>query len=237
MSTFEFTSRVRYSEIRPDGGMSLPAIVKRLQDVCVFHAENIGRGPFFWIREKCSWIIVSWQLVIRSMPRFGDNLTTKTWGYSFHAMEGDRNFVITGDDGRIFVEAAARMIYFDLDKQRPVRVPREEMEGYGTHDKLETFEYSPRRIRLPEGPYVPEEPIPIQPMNIDTLGHVNNLVYIEAAMQYLPETFQVSELRVQYLHQVKKGEALCPKRYEDGEHVVIVLENGAGDICSIVEFL
>ena len=84
---------------------------------------------------------------------------------------------------------------------------------------------------------MPEEPIPIQPMNIDTLGHVNNLVYIEAAMQYLPETFQVSELRVQYLHQVKKGEALCPKRYEDGEHVVIVLENGAGDICSIVEFL
>ena len=77
---YEFTSRVRYSEIAPDGAMTLPAIVSRMQDCSVFHSDAVGRGPAFWLTDERGWIIVSWQIVFRGTPHFGEALTTRTWG-------------------------------------------------------------------------------------------------------------------------------------------------------------
>ena len=53
---YEFTSKVRYSEITPDGCMTLAALTTRMQDCSVFHSEAIGRGPECWLKEDAGWI-------------------------------------------------------------------------------------------------------------------------------------------------------------------------------------
>ena len=72
---YEFTSRVRYSEIGRNRNMSIPALFARLQDCCVFHAESIGCGPFAWEKEQRGFIIVSWQVVLHRMPVFPETIT------------------------------------------------------------------------------------------------------------------------------------------------------------------
>ncbi len=233
---YEFTSRVRYSEIAPDGAMTLPAIVSRMQDCSVFHSDAVGRGPAFWLTDERGWIIVSWQIVFRGTPHFGEALTTRTWGTRFHGIEGDRNFTLSGPDGTLYAEAYSRWVYYDLVKDMPIRVPKEESEAFGTEPALTSFAYAPRKIVLPETPPEEEEPLQVQPMAIDTNHHVNNLVYIQMAASYLPADFSVRELRVQYLHQAKLGDVLVPKRYVEKDRVVVALALKDGPDCAVAEF-
>ena len=120
---YEFSSRVRYSEVDPEWRMTLAALTKRMQDCSVFHSDSIGRGPEVWVAEKVGWVLVSWQILIRKFPVFGESVTTGTWAHRFHAMEGDRNFIVKNEAGELCAEANARFIYFDLAGQRPLRVP------------------------------------------------------------------------------------------------------------------
>ena len=84
--SYEFTSRVRYSEIGPDGRLTLSGLVNYLQDCAVFHSESIGYGPEVWARRQASWIITSWQIVINEFPKLAEEVTTKTWSYFLAGM-------------------------------------------------------------------------------------------------------------------------------------------------------
>ena len=234
---YEFTSRVRYSEIKPDGKMSLTALITRMQDCSVFHSESIGRGPETWIAGGQGWMIISWQILIHSIPAFGVPITTKTWAYRFRGIEGDRNFTILDPEGNILAEANSRWIYFDLRAQKPMRVPEEEMNGFGSEEPLDSFVYSPRRIFLPKTEPVSYEPLRVQPMSIDTNGHVNNLAYIDMAIPYLPDSFHVKELRVQYNHQAHLKDLLIPKVYTAEDGICIALGLDTGEVCAIAQFL
>jgi acyl-ACP thioesterase len=233
---YEFTSKVRYSEITPDGRMTLPALTTRMQDCSVFHSEAIGRGPECWIEQDRGWIIVSWQILIHRMPVFGESITTKTWAYRFHRIEGDRNFLVQDEEGRILAETNARYIYFDLKNQIPVPVPEEEQSGFGVEEPLRTFTYSPRKILLPKVEPEEVDPITVQPMSIDTNHHVNNIAYIQMADSCLPEGARVREMRIQYSQQAYLGDVLYRKLYREEGRLAVSLEKEDGTVCAVVDF-
>lgn len=234
---YEFTSKVRYSEITPDGCMTLAALTTRMQDCSVFHSEAIGRGPECWLKEDAGWIIVSWQILIHRMPVFGEAITTKTWAYRFRGIEGDRNFTVTDEGGRLLAEANARYIYFNLKKQMPVPVPAVEEEGYGVEEPLHSFTYSPRRIVLPEVTPEKGEAITVQSMSIDTNHHVNNIAYIQMAASCIPEGASVHEMRIQYKNQAYLGDVLSQRLYREEGRLAVSLEKEDGTVCAVVDFL
>jgi acyl-ACP thioesterase len=234
---YEFTSRVRYSEIGPDARMKLSALVARMQDCSVFHSLSIGRGPADWAREESGWMIMRWRIVVDTMPICGEPVTTATWAYSFTGVRGGRNFTAKDKDGRMIAKADSLWIYFDRKRQRPMRVPEAESLGYGTEPQLQGFEPAPKRIPHPEGPGTVHEPIAITQAYIDTNHHMNNLAYIDLALGYLPEDFKVHELRIEYLHQVRFGEILIPKTWQTDDSYYIILENEQGEMCAVVQVL
>lgn len=234
---YEFTSKVRYSEIGDDGKMKLSAVAARMQDACVFHAEAIGRGPAIWKKEHCGWMILSWQILVHGLPSFAQSVTTRTWAWRFRKIESDRNIVMETEDGRVLAEANTRWIYFSMDKAAPIPIPKADVDGYGVERALDTFVYSPRKIALPKESGEFHEPFRIVRTNIDTNHHVNNLQYIDMALAYLPEDSEVKELRVEYMRQVKLGEVLCPRTWLKEGSCLVSLENEKGVPCAAVEFL
>ncbi len=231
---YEFTSRVRYSEVNPDLNMSLSGMVHRFQDASVFHSEAIGCGPKPIGEVKTAWIIVSWQIIINRMPSFAESITTSTWGWKFRGMEGDRDFTIRNEAGELLAMAASRWIYFDFERQRPMRIPKEEIEKYGIDPPLD-IERAPRRITLPETAATVEAPIAIGREHLDNNQHVNNLQYIQMALSCLPDGAVLRELRVEYSHQAYLGDCLTPKCYKTEQGMVVSLERSETEICAVIE--
>ena len=240
---YEFSSRVRYSEIGPDGRMTPVALMTRMQDCGVFHCDSVGRGPAYWKENRCGWIIVSWQVILLELPEFGNRVIARTIPYRFHGFEGDRNYEVYALPGGNPDEqpvrcayANSRWVYYDLAKQRPIRVPPEEAECFPLDPPL-PMECSPRKIALPD--LVPEikKPIEIMEMNIDTNQHVNNLQYIDMARAYLPADYRIGELRVEYSKQCRLGDVLYPKVYSTEKTVWVSLDAKDGSMCAAVQMI
>ena len=235
---YEFSSRVRYSEIGPDMEMNPIDLVARMQDCCVFHSMSIGRGPKVWLSEKKSWMITAWHVRIFRLPRLGERITTRTWAYRFTRCTGERNFTVRDENGGLCADANSRWVYFDLEAKVPTLVPPEESEAFGTEKGLD-FSDASKRIALPKEGLVPKEPFPVSARDIDTNHHVNNLRYIEMAKAYVPEDTdsRLKELRVEYLRQCRLGDVLTPRIAAEDNAYYISLDNCAGEPCAIVEFM
>ncbi len=234
---YEFTSKVRFSEVNPDLKMNMKALMNRFQDASVFHSAAVGLGPKPVGQVEHAWVIVSWQIMIHRMPTFNEALTTSTWGWKFRGIEGDRDFTVKNDSGELLACAASRWIYFDFQTQRPIRVPQSEIDAYGVDAPLD-IERAPRRIQLPKDAEVRSgEPVSIGRERLDNNRHVNNLEYIDMAMDEIENKGAVREIRVEYSHQAYLKDVLTPTVYAAEDRTVVTLQRSEEENCAVIEFL
>lgn len=233
--SYEFTSRIRYSEIGPDARLTLTGLVNYLQDCAVFHSEAIGFGPEVWAKRQAAWVIASWRICIMRFPRLSEEVTTKTWSYFLHGMEGRRNLTMKDKDGEMLACVDSRWVFFDMARQRPAHIPQEEIDGYGTEEMLD-MGTAPRRIVMPSE-FTSKRPVKVRPTNLDTNRHVNNEQYIRMAVGYLPVDFVTGELRVEYHRQARLGDLIYPKLAAEEDGIVVSLDNEEGNPYSILKFI
>ncbi len=220
---YEFTSRIRYSEVKPDGKLSVLGLANRMQDCSVFHSIEVGRGPEIWLKESVGWVIVAWQIHIFREPEIGERITTRTQAYQFRGFEANRHFILFDEKGETVAMANSNWAYFDMAAGRPIRIPQAEMDAYGLDEPLDMEDES-RKISIPDGEAESMLPYEVHAVSLDTNGHVNNARYIEMAVACLTPDFPIRKIRVQYIRQAKLGDVLVPKVWHDEKGYVIWLE-------------
>ena len=77
----------------------------------------------------------------------------------------------------------------------------------------------------------------LQEYHLDTNHHVNNGQYVRMATAYLPETFVIRELRVEYRSQAMLGDTIRPVRYEMPDGYLVALQDSAGKAYCVVRFM
>lgn len=231
---YTFQSRIRYSETDKTGHLKLESLLDYFQDCSTFHSEDIGLGLDYCRNHHVVWVMSSWQIVVKRYPLMGENVTIGTLPYEFKGFVGYRNFCMKDEQGEEIACANTIWSLLSTDTGKPVKPDEKMLEGYKLEPKL-SMEYAPRRIKIPENS-VSGEPIVIKSHHLDTNQHVNNGQFIRIAMESLEQDFPVIQLRAEYKKQVLFGNVLIPyiSQTDEGRHVV-VLENGEGDVCCIVE--
>ena len=71
------------------------------------------------------------------------------------------------------------------------------LDAYETGEKLE-MDYAPRKIILPAAEGAAQETVEIKSHHLDTNRHVNNGQYVRMAMEYLPEGYEIRQMRAEY---------------------------------------
>ena len=122
--------RIRFSEVGPDGRLTLPALVNYFQDCSTFHSEDVGVGLPYLSQRNCAWLMSFWQVSVDSYPRLGETVQVETRPYAFEHFFGRRNFAMRDAQGRILAKADSLWLYYNAVKGRPERPPREMVEAY-----------------------------------------------------------------------------------------------------------
>lgn len=231
---YTFQSRIRYSETDKTGHLKLESLLDYFQDCSTFHSEDIGLGLDYCREHHVVWVMSSWQIVVKRYPLMGEKVTIGTLPYEFKGFVGYRNFCMRDEQGEEIACANTIWSLLSTDTGKPAKPDEKMLEGYKLEPKL-PMEYAPRRIKIP-GSSTPGEAIAIKSYHLDTNQHVNNGQFIRIAMDSLEQNFYIIQLRAEYKKQVLLGDVLTPyiSRTDEGKQVV-VLENGEGDICCIVE--
>ena len=231
---YTIESRIRFSEIDHTEQITLPGIVNYFQDCSIFQSEDIGFGIEYLKGQKRAWVLSSWQVVADRYPRLGEKIRVSTWASGFKGMLGSRNFCMEDETGMRVAYANSLWVYMDVEKGRPARPDRREIELYGTEEPL-PMEYAPRKIELP-GNLEDGEPFPVRKYHIDTNEHVNNCQYVQMAQEALKEPMDVRKLRVEYKKSAVYGDIIYPRTAYEEDRAVVELCDGAGKAYAVVEF-
>ncbi len=232
---YSFESRIRYSEVDCEGKLSMASLLNYFQDASTFHSEDLGVGVGYMKKAHRVWVLSSWQIVVERYPLLGEQVVIGTLPYDFKAFLGYRNFVMYSKDGERLAVANTLWSLLDMDTGKPVAPSQELLDSYHVEERLE-MDYAPRKISIPEGG-VRREPIVVKKHHLDTNHHVNNGQYVDMAMEFVPENFEIGQLRAEYKMQAFLDDTLYPYVTGDSEKCVINLTDAEGKTYVSVEFL
>ena len=237
---YSFDSRIRYSEVDSNAVLTLESLIDYFQDCSTFQTED-GPASMEYLKEKkIAWVLSSWQIEIKRLPKLCEHVTIGTIPYTLKGPMGLRNFFMRTQEGEYLAIANSVWTLFDFAKGVPTRVTPEIIEAYPLGEKLD-MEYKDRKIAIPEGETLSCEEIVVRKNHLDTNNHVNNGQYIRMAVDCLPESSRnISSMRAEYKKQAVLGDILYPVVIESviGDNKVYTVsfndKDGAG-VC-VVQF-
>ncbi len=232
---YQVKERVRYSEVDKKRRVNMAQIVNYFQDCSTFQSEDLGIGLEYLNNVKKAWLLSSWQIIVDRYPGFGENIIVGTWAYGIKGLRAYRNFVLMDESGKTVAKANSIWFLLDITKNRPTKITEEDVKKYGIEKKVD-MDYAKGKIKV-LGEMVTEEPFQIMKIMIDTNGHVNNEKYIEMAMEYLPENFEVYQMRAEYKKEGMLHDMFYPNIYRAENIVTVEFQNNMQETYAVIQFL
>lgn len=231
---YEYDSRVRFTEVGQDRRMTLMAILNAFQDCSTFHSEDLGVGMDFLEQRERMWVLRSWKMVIYRYPQMAEHIRVGTWPYEFGRLGGRRNFRLMDAEGRMAACADTEWVFMDMKKQRPARVDEEVSSAYRLEPGL-SMEGESGRIRLLDT-LEEKEPFAVHVRHLDVNHHVNNGQYVRLAEEYLPEDFEIYQMRAEYRKPAVLHDLICPRVGYSSGGCTVLLGDTNGNPYAVVEF-
>lgn len=232
---YQLNTKVRYSESNSKGRLTYHALLNYLQDASTLHSEELGESGADLREQNMAWILSFWQICIDELPKLSQNVVVSTWPYSTKGPFGLRNFCVDDEAGMHMIRANSIWVLVNAESGRPIRITDEVSSHYPDEPKLD-MDYCDRKIAVPET-YEEKEPVKVPKFFIDTNNHMNNAKYVMVAEEYLPEMFDVAEIRVEYKKAAVLGDVMIPRVTLTDADMTVVLADEAGNAYATVLFV
>ena len=197
MKPFEFKCRVRSYETGVRNRLSLPSVCNYLQEAAGEHAEKLGFGILELQSRGVSWMLARLHLRLTRDVRWGEEVTVETWPSGLKGrLVALRDFRMRDAAGEQVLEGVSEWLTVDLAAQKIVR-PSEDFahivpadvarvslaaaEGQGKFAALAKVDAMSRVL--------------VRRADHDFNDHVNNVHYVEWALEALPDSFRARPVR------------------------------------------
>jgi len=231
---FEKKYTVRYSEVTTNAAASLGALVSYFQDTTMAHSDSLGQGINNLREDGLAWLLAGWHIKINRYPRYNETIRTYTWATKFAGVYGYRDFKITDENDEVLAVASSTWFLYDSVNQKLVRVTPEVADVYNPVPDFIFGTAAEPRLHTPKQ-YEDVYECIVGKRDIDTNNHVNNVHYIDYALEALPEGFVPSELRVSYKNAAVLGDKICVGVNKDDNAYTCVVHNGKGNVYAVAE--
>ena len=229
-----FESRIRYSECDASRKLSPEALLNYFQDCSTFQSETIGAGFEYLGPRNLVWVLASWQIVIHRLPSLMEEVVIGTLPYDFKGFLGYRNFFMKTKEGEMLATANSLWTLLDFEIMKPSMPTQEHLSMYPVEERLD-MEYAGRKIVVGDGGQA-QEPVIVRKQHLDSNNHVNNGQYINIARDYLPEGFDVYQIRAEYKKQAHLHDIFVPYVVTEADKVTVSLQDENGGVYMNAEF-
>ena len=227
MAIFTYEYKTRYTDVGSNNKLTLKALVATLQQAAISHSEKAGYGVNDIKHTHLAWLLLDWKVQVISYPHSNENLTVKTWPRVFDKLYSYRDFEIFNEDNNLVAIASSKWFAIDTQSKKIRKLTSEIGEAYGEPVTKCVFEDTfNEKLKVPEALKLNFN-YAIQRRDIDTNGHVNNLNYIDFALETLDEEIYNNNtfynLEVIYKKEIKLYEKInCYYSFENDKHIVTI---------------
>ncbi|MBO4815815.1 MAG: hypothetical protein J5507_02550 [Clostridia bacterium] len=240
MSIFSQNLIINYSDVDSDNELTNKGILRLMQEVAGVHSGTLGYGVNDVPKTHLAWLILNWKLKIFSRPKTNTPITVRTWVRSENPLFCYRDFEILDNYDNLIAVASSKWILFDVNKKRITKLPIDVRKKYSYEDKFAFKEDWNEKLNEPENSNFVMN-YKVKRRDIDTNKHVNNLYYLDYAIEALPEeiynSFKFSNVEIMYKHEAKLGDtiSLFYSNLENNEYVITIKDKENNKLHAIVK--
>ena len=199
-----------------NGRLSWANLGNLILRVASLHAEAHGFGYTYMQTHQRGWVLSRLVLELDAMPVTAERFDITTWVSRIFRQFTDRNFSITGSDGRVFGHGISTWALIDYATRQPVNL--ESLPEGGFHSAMldevpPIATYGRARCKSTE----PAGERDCHFSDLDTNGHVNSIRYIDMALDLFPLEWH----RAHSLHCIELAYGL---EGHDGDHLQLFKE-------------
>lgn len=238
MNIYSKKITLKYNDIGIANKLNLKSLIKYLQDAAGEHSDLAGYGISNIEKTHLAWLVLNWKVKMLSHPHYNEEITIKTWARSLEKVYSYRDFEILDSNNNLVAIASSKWLLVDSDTKKIKHITEDIVNSYGLNNKA-VF-----NVSLDEKPKVPENnslnfTYKVQRRDIDTNHHVNNLFYIDFALETIPENIYLSNefnnIEIFYKKEIKYGEIInCYYSFEDNKHIVTIKSEDNSILHSII---
>ncbi len=231
---YHLDTHAMYSQLGPEGALSVPALLDLFQDIATLHAHEHGFGLEYLYAIDRAWILSRWRLRLGEMPRCCDPIRVTTRAYECRRALNRRAFGLERPDGTVLARADSLWTLIDTKTGGPVDAS-DIVAAYLTPGESPDLGELPRKVRLPED----AAPLPAFVVTddlLDTNRHVNNVRSAALAIGLLPKEAAFTAMAVDYHHPLLPGDRVEPLLAATQRGYAVALTAG-GRVCVSAEFI
>jgi len=190
----------------------LSSIVNFLCDIGNEQAESVGDTIENLTERNSAWVFYKYDIRMTEYPKYREVINIETTPAGFNKFYAFRNYKITKSNGEVIGEAVALFFLIDIEKRRPKRISNEQLKAYDSED-IANVSIEMDKISELEGVDC-EKVFNIRYSDIDSNEHVNNVKYIEWAIESVP-------LNIVKEYTLKRVKVIFEKEAKYGHNVTV----------------
>lgn len=191
-SIFDQKIAIKYSDLDFKGRLKTISILNFLQDSSCIHASELGISGFDLEKKNFAWVISRYHIKIIKLPKWNDTIFINTWRTPCKNLYELREFNIKDKNGTDIINATGIWIMVRKENCRPVRLSRflpdvlSDENYFNSNLSVNEPDILNKKLRLPETVHR-EIPFKVRMHDLDLNQHVNNAVYLEWAVETIPQ--------------------------------------------------
>jgi Acyl-ACP thioesterase len=201
---------IHYYEVNSKMRCKLPAIINFLEDIGTQQSEQLGVGIDYCLKNNCGWVFYKYDIKMHKYPVFGETISITTEPVGFKKFYGLRKYFIKDEEENLIGEGTALFFLIDIEKRRPMRIQEEQYNSYGVDGDLDCDISMDKIEKCDEEENIKE--FDIRYSDIDSNNHVNNVNYVEWAIEAVPpeviSNYVLTRIKVIFEKETTYGEKI-----------------------------
>ena len=175
---------IHYYEVNSKMKCKFSSIIDFIEDVGTQQSEHLGGGIEYCAKNNCGWVFYKYDIKMHRYPMFGETISITTQPVGFKKFYGLREYMIRDEEGNLIGEGLALFFLINIEKRRPMRIQDEQCDMYGVDGDADCDISMDKIEKCDEEQF--HKQFDIRYSDIDSNNHVNNVKYVEWAIEAVP---------------------------------------------------
>jgi acyl-ACP thioesterase len=201
---------VRASDVTPRGTASVLALATYFQEAAGRHAAELGVSMQDLLADGKAWVLARLRMEVDRLPEWEEEITIETWPSGLDRLYATREFVFRDEDDQKLAQGTSAWLVIDTERRRPLRPPSV-LYDIDVPDRPAPLGEEAVDLSAPESTDR-ERTFSVRYHDLDLNRHVNNVRYLEWALETLPREVlderQCVELALQFEAETTLGDSV-----------------------------
>jgi acyl-ACP thioesterase len=226
-TTFEMFKQVQLFHTDTAGKASLATLCRFAQESAGYHAERLGFGIMRLAELGIAWVLREQAMSVVRRPALGEVLRVVTWPTRAERILCHRDCRIEDAAGGLVARGTSVWFGLDLKTRRPLKAESFFRLQWAAMP-APVFEEPLPDLDAPAGDRAEEIRV-VRASDLDALGHMNNLRYLDWIEDHLhggvPEAQAMLGVRIRHAREVTAGDAVRIRHEERGGDVLVSMQD------------